>query len=58
MVLQLSNQDIKLPDVVLRYRAFKSVNLGEVNEKLIMATIKDIKWNEMMVQIKKKGDGC
>lgn len=53
MVQQLSECDIKLLNAVLAYRALKSTNLGEDNEKLIIATIWDITLNEMTVRIKK-----
>lgn len=36
---------IKLPDAVLAYRAQKSTSLGEDNEKLIIATVREITLN-------------
>ena len=53
MVQQLKDHEIKLPKAVLAYRVLKSANLGEGNEKLVLATVKDTTCKEMMGQIRK-----
>ena len=53
MVQQLREHDIKLPEVVLAYRALKSADLGEENEKLVVATVRELTLKEMMLQIRK-----
>ena len=53
MVEQLKEYKISLPDAVLAYRALKSANISEENEKIIMATVKDLNVKDMMSQIRK-----
>ena len=48
-VQQLSEHEIKLPDAILVHKILKSANLGEGNEKRIMATVRDITFNERMI---------
>ena len=52
LVAQLKEYKIVLPEAVLAFRAIKSANIGE-NEKLVIATVKNINLNDMMLQIKK-----
>ena len=54
MVQQFCKYKNKLLDTILAYRALKSVNLREDNEKLKMATIRDIILDEKMIQMKKE----
>ena len=53
MVQKLTEFEIKLPEAVLAHRVLKSANLSRENEKLIVATVKDATYSEMMTQIKK-----
>ena len=53
MVAQLKEHKIVLPEPVLAYRALKSAVLGEDNEKLVLATVRDVTLDDMMFQIRK-----
>ena len=53
MVQKLKEHDIKLPEAVLAHRVLKSANLSEDNEKLVVATVKDATYTDMMDQIRK-----
>ena len=53
MVQRLMDHDIKLPEAVLAHRVLKSAGLSEENEKLIIATVADATYADMMKQVKK-----
>ena len=53
MVGKLKEYEIKLPEAVLAHRVLKSANLSEDNEKLVVATVNDATYKDMMDQIKK-----
>ena len=53
LVQQLKYYDIDLPEPVLAYRALKSANLSEENERLVRATVPDITLKHMMKQLQK-----
>ena len=47
----MKHHKIELPEPVLAYRALKSANLSENDERLIRATVKEIKLDSMMLQL-------
>ena len=51
LVEQLKQHKIELPQPVLAYRALKSANLSDNDERLIRATVKEIKLDAMMLQL-------
>ena len=51
LVQQLKHHKMELPEPVLAYRALKSANLSENDERLIRATVKEIKLDSMMLQL-------
>ena len=53
MNAQLSVHNIKLPEPVLAYRALKSANLTNDNEKLVKATVTELTLKAMSAQLKK-----
>ena len=53
MVEQLKNHKIELPEPVLAYRALRSANLSSENEKLVRATVPEVKLSAMMSQLTK-----
>ena len=50
---QLGVYNIKLPEPVLAYRALKSANLTNDNEKLVKATVTELTLKAMSAQLKK-----
>ena len=53
LVQQLKSYAIELPEVVLAYRAMKSANISPENEKIVRATVSEIKLTSLMNQLQK-----
>ena len=54
---ELKTHNITLPPAVLAYRALKSANLSDENERLIRATVSDLTLAEMSKHLKKVMEG-
>ena len=53
LTAKLTDHSIKLPEPVLAYRALKSANLTQENERLIKATVSELTVKAMAQQLKK-----
>ena len=53
LVAKLKDHAIVLPDAVIAYRSLKSANLSQEDERLVKATVADLKLESMSTQLKK-----
>jgi hypothetical protein len=53
LTIKLKDYNITLPEPVLAYRALRSANLSVENERLIRATVPNLTFNDMSLQLRK-----